>query len=306
MLELEYDYLSCIQNSEKVAWNIADVLPEDARLDYSRKFLPEALAGCDELGFLSDAQRLALNQIRGNSYLYLFRFVEEYIIAMVMEHATAEIFGNERILRSLLRFAEEETKHQTLFRRFAELFERGFGSRCGVAGNPEEVAGFIMTKSPMAVLLITLHIELFTQHHYTASVRDNEAESLDPLFTSMLKHHWLEESQHARLDALELDRLASDSTAQARDRAVDEYIDILAAFDGLFVAQVGLDLESLRAKTGRVLSDAEAAEFIDKQHRSYRHVFLELGFTNPTLTRHLKVFSPGGAKKVAALNEVYA
>ena len=300
MLNLEYTYQSCIQNSEKVSWRISDVLPETATLDYTKKFLPEALSGDKLLSFLSPSEKLAVNQIRGNSYLYLFRFVEEYIIAMVIQHIDAEVFGDENILRALLRFAEEETKHQQLFYKFGELFARSFGSPAGVAGNPEEVAGFIMQKSPMAVLVMTLHIELFTQHHYTASIRDNDAEALDPLFKNMLKFHWLEESQHARIDALELDRLADDSTPAMRQKAVDEYIEILHAFDGLLLGQVQLDIESLRAKTGRVLSSDEREKFIKAQHHSYRYVFLVLGLTNPTFSKHLTAFSPESSPKVSA------
>lgn len=300
MLNLEYSYQSCIQNSEKVSWRISDVLPETATLDYTKKFLPESLSGDRALPFLSASERLALNQIRGNSYLYLFRFVEEYIIAMVVQHIDAEVFGDEDILRALLRFAEEETKHQQLFVKFGELFTRSFGVPAGVAGNPEEVAGFIMQKSPMAVLVMTLHIELFTQHHYTASVRDNNNEALDPLFKNMLKYHWLEESQHARIDALELDRIASDSTPAMRQKAVDEYIEILHAFDGLLLGQVQLDIESLRAKTGRVLTSEERETFIKAQHQSYRYVFLVLGLTNPTFAKHLAAFSPESSPKVMA------
>ena len=301
MLNLEYTYQSCIQNSEKVSWKISDVLPETAVLDYSKRFLPDVLTASEGFAFLSPKERLVLNQIRGNSYLYLFRFVEEYIIAMVIQHVDAEVFGNENILRALLRFAEEEVKHQQLFVKFGELFAKSFGVPCNVAGNPEEVAGFIMQKSAMAVLLMTLHIELFTQHHYTASVRDNEAEGLDPLFKSMLKHHWLEESQHAKIDALELDRLASDSTSEMRQTAVNDYLDILQAFDGLLLGQVNLDIESLHAKTGRALNPAEREEFIKVQHRSYRFVFLVLGLTNPTFAKHIAVFSPESAAKVAAM-----
>ena len=300
MLNLEYSYQSCIQNSEKVSWRISDILPESAALDYSKKFLPEALSGDKALSFLSPSEKLALNHIRGNSYLYLFRFVEEYIIAMVIQHVNAEVFGDENILRALLRFAEEETKHQQLFVKFGDLFARSFGVPAGVAGNPEEVAGFIMQKSPMAVLVMTLHIELFTQHHYTASIRDNEAEALEPLFKSMLKFHWLEESQHARIDALELDRLANDSTPAMRQKAVDEYIEILHAFDGLLLVQVQLDIESLRTKTGRVLNREERETFIKAQHHSYRYVFLVLGLTNPTFAKYLAAFSAESSPKLAA------
>lgn len=42
------------------------------RLDFSRPFLPEPLAGTAGLGFLAPAERLVLNQIRGHGYLAMF------------------------------------------------------------------------------------------------------------------------------------------------------------------------------------------------------------------------------------------
>ena len=37
-----------------------------------------------------------------------------------------------------------------------------------------------------------------TQLHYLDSVKDDG--DLDPLFKSLLRHHWMEEAQHAKLD----------------------------------------------------------------------------------------------------------
>ena len=53
----------------------------------------------------------------GNGYCHIFAFVEEFIIPTIMEEAMKDAYGDEVKLRSLLRFAEEELKHQQLFRR---------------------------------------------------------------------------------------------------------------------------------------------------------------------------------------------
>lgn len=45
-----------------------------------------------------------------------------------------------------------------------------------------------------------LHLEWMIQLHYVDSVRADEA--LDPQFCSLLRHHWMEEAQHAKLDTL--------------------------------------------------------------------------------------------------------
>src|SRR5207244_3840972 len=118
------------------------------------------------LGFLSAAQQRTLNQITGNAYINLFAFVEEYIIAMALQHAHAEVFGDHTAIRALSRFADEEAKHQALFLRFVAAFNRDFPHKCEVLGAAAQVAAVIMSKSPMAVVLVTLHLELITQQHY--------------------------------------------------------------------------------------------------------------------------------------------
>src|SRR5579871_667545 len=202
---LNADYSKVVDISERVAWRLADVTPEGATLDFSRPFMPNAMFMANDLPFLDAKQKLKLNQIFGSSYAYLFYFVEAYIIDMAMRHAQAELYGNDDNLRAMLRFADEEVKHQKMFLRFREMFEHGFGSRCDVVANPQAVAGVILSKSPMAVTLVTLHLELITQAHYVDCMRDSA--DLEPLFKNLFKHHWIEESQHAKLDALELLKL---------------------------------------------------------------------------------------------------
>src|SRR5262249_11881349 len=126
MLGLNYDYAACVRSSERVAWRLDDVIPAGTRLDFSRPFLPQSLAG-REIGFLAPHDVRALNQITGNAYVNLFAFVEEYILATVVSHAQAEIDGDVDAVRALTRFADEEAKHQQMFRRFIAAFARDFG-----------------------------------------------------------------------------------------------------------------------------------------------------------------------------------
>lgn len=294
-MELNFDYASCIKNSEKVAWKIEDVLGDDARLDYGRPFLPPALSGDSRVPGLTPADRLALNQISGYAYINLFAFVEEYIIAAALEQARGELHGDHTALRALLRFGEEEVKHQELFRRTLALFQHGFGSECEVLDNAEAVAGVIMSKDPLAVMLVTLHLELMTQAHYTESVRDDA--KLDPLFASILKHHWLEEAQHARIDALEVAKLANASTPERIAHAFDDYLELIGAFDGLLAAQAKMDVGNLARATGRDLADPTAVE--TAQHAAYRNTFLVSGMRNRQFIEYATKLSPAGAQKIA-------
>jgi hypothetical protein len=296
MLSLNYDYESCIRSSEKVSWRIDDVMPPDTRLDFKKPFLPAALVGRDALPFLSAGETLKLNQINGNAYLNLFAFVEEYIIATAVQHAQAEMFGDHHAIRALLRFAEEEVKHQALFLRYLDAFKRDFGHECEVLGAAAEVASVILSKSPIAVMMVTLHLEIMTQAHYVECVKD--ASDVDPFFARLLRFHWLEESQHARIDALELDKMLSMAAPPQVEQAFRDYLDLIDAFDGLLKSQSEMDARSLGTAIGRTFSAEETAAIVASQHKAYRMTFLVYGMRNPTFIEDLQQISPEGAARV--------
>jgi len=146
----DYSYQECLDNSKRVSWAEEDVFAGKA-FDFSKRFLPNKLSGVDDIKCLNEDEKRQLNQIMGNAYCHIFAFVEEFIIPMVMREASKNTFGDEIRLRSLLRFTEEELKHQELFRRSVALFEQGFGSECGLIPGREEVARIVLGKSPLAV-----------------------------------------------------------------------------------------------------------------------------------------------------------
>ncbi len=300
MITTNFDYESCVRASEKISWKLDEVFPPEMKLDYGLRFLPDAITGEEGLGFLSPAEKLKLNQITGNSYLYLFYFVEEYIIASVVQHAHGEMFGDPAALRALFRFADEEVKHQQLFIRFRGAFERGFGVPCDVIDNPQAVAEVILAKSPMAVALVTLHLELVTQQHYVEGFREGESRGLDPFFASLLKNHWLEESQHAKIDALELQKLANGAAEAEIDAAVDDYLGILGAFGGLLAQQGALDVKSLTRATGRTFDEAQTHAIAAAQAAAYTRALVTLGIENASFQRYLGQFSEAGAARVNA------
>lgn len=75
------EYAKIVERSERVAWRIDDVMDASERLDFKKPFLPDSMVGARAIAGLSDRERLVLNQIRGYSYVHLFAFVEEYIVA---------------------------------------------------------------------------------------------------------------------------------------------------------------------------------------------------------------------------------
>jgi hypothetical protein len=201
-------------------------------------------------------------------------------------------------LWSLLRFAEEELKHQEMMRRACEQFEAGFGTPCGLVPGREAVAEKVLSTSPLAALLLTSLIEWFVQLHYVEHVRSDEA--LDPLFRDLLKFHWIDESRHAKLDSLLIDEIARTVPAAEREAAVDELLALGSAVDGLLSLQIELDLASLVAATGRQFTDAETEEIVTAQQRSYRWVFLVSGLTHPRFTAIIDALTTDGRAKIDA------
>src|SRR5215471_239974 len=187
-----------------------------------------------------------------------------------------------------------------------EEFEKGFGTPCAAIGPAKDIAAAILKHSRLGVFLTTLHIEWFTQRHYIESVRDNAAEGLDPLFCSLLKHHWLEESQHAKLDTLVVDKLADSVGPEQIEAAVDDYMDIGKMLDGGLAAQIQLDLESLQKAIGRTLSSDEKAEIVAAQTRAYRWTFLLSGMTHPNFDKSLRELTTRGHARVAQLAKAIA
>jgi hypothetical protein len=305
MLSHTYDYRTTLETSQRVNWKLEDVI-EGRSLDFSKPFLPDSLAGVNGIRCLTSAEKLKLNQIRGFTYLYLFGLVEEYILPAVIEHAEGSAHGDDYEMRALLRFAEEEAKHIQLFKWFVKEFEKGFGTPCGAIGPAKEIAAAILNHSRLGVFLATLHIEWFTQKHYVESVKDNSAERLDPLFCSLLKHHWLEESQHAKLDTLIVDKIASALEPAKVEEGIDDYMDIGKILDGGLAAQVQLDLESLQKAIGRTLSAAEKAEIVEAQTRAYRWTFLSSGMTHPNFDKSLRELSARGHERVGELARAIA
>ncbi|HKQ75472.1 MAG TPA: hypothetical protein VJ810_17365 [Blastocatellia bacterium] len=144
--------------------------------------------------------------------------------------------------------------------------------------------------------LTILHIEWMTQRHYLESVQG--AQSLDPQFKSLLRHHWMEEAQHAKLDTLMVEALAEGRGPREIESAVDEYIEIGGFLDGGLRMQTQFDMESFMRASGRKLTDGERDEFMQVQHQANRWTYLGTGMTHPNFLATLENLRPEMRKRV--------
>jgi hypothetical protein len=280
-----YSYKATLEAAHKVTWRVEDIIGGDKRLNFNKPFMPEALAGVEPIACLNSTEKLILNQIRGHSYLYLFGVVEKFIVPLVLHHL--QTIGTEDIIatQTFLCFAEEEGKHIHLFQQFEQEFKAGFGTPCGCIGPAKDISEAVLKHHPLGVALATLQIEWMTQHHYLDSIQGDQI--LDPQFCSLLKHHWLEEAQHAKLDTLMLETMVQNLDEAEIQTGIEAYFEIGGFLDSGLMTQVQLDIESLQTAIGRTFTDAEKQEIQTIQEKAYRWTFLGSGMTHPNFLNTL-------------------
>jgi hypothetical protein len=194
-------YARCIENSRRARWEIDRDVIRGRGLDMARKFLPDGLAQMGGFGFLSGAEQRFISQIQGRTYAGMFAMVERTIGAKLAGLSAAHALGDPTAFEALVRFTDEELKHQALFRRLEGMMAAAMPAGYRFAPDPDRVAGTVLSKSGWAVLALTSLFELVSQVHYRQSMAPDAA--LDPLWKDVFLYHWKEESQHAVLDELE-------------------------------------------------------------------------------------------------------
>lgn len=298
-----YTYQSALAASEAIHWRIEDIIGGEKRLNFTMPFMPESLAHTEPLTFLTSEEKRILNQIRGNAYLCIFGLVEEFILPFILDHARPQLRGDDYRVRALLQFAGEEAKHIQLFKRFRQEFEEGFGTQCEVIGPPEAIAAEILKHDPLGVAITTLHIEWMVQRHYVDSIKDDQ--EIDPQFKSLLKHHWVEEVQHAKLDTLMVKALAADRSEAEVLNGVEEYLAIGGFIDGGLRQQVEFDLQSFEKASRRTLTEAEKDEFRRVQLRANRWTYLGTGMTHEKVLSTLGWLNLKARQRVESVSSAY-
>jgi hypothetical protein len=272
-----------------------DVLRADQELDFSRSFLPESLARTTAIGALNPLEQRVLNHISAHQYLGIFGVVEEFILPFLVDHARPHLLGDDWRVRAILNFATEEAKHIQLFKRFNAAFVRGFPVECRMIGPSEAIGAEILRHDPLAVGLVILMIEWMSQQHYLGSIRDDG--DLDPLFKSLLKNHWMEEAQHAKLDTLIVDALAEGRSEEQIDRAIDEFFEIGAFLDDGLKTQAGFNLDALELAIGRKLEGRD--DILAQQHQAARWTYIGSGMVHERFKATLEAISPRAAERIA-------
>ncbi|MFL6729852.1 MAG: diiron oxygenase [Sphingomicrobium sp.] len=298
----DFNYEATLASSLRAQWQLDDVLREDQHLDFSRNFMPESLARTAAVTSLNPFEQRVLNQISAHQYLTIFGVVEEFILPFLLDHARPHLLGDDWRVRAILNFASEEAKHIHLFKRFHGAFVRGFPVECQMIGPSEAIGAEVLRHDPLAVGLVILMIEWMTQQHYLGSIRDDG--DLDPLFKSLMKYHWMEEAQHAKLDTLIVDALAEGRSEEQIDQAIDEFFEIGGFLDEGLRQQAHFNLDALEKVIGRKLEDRPA--IVEQQHQAARWTYIGSGMVHDRFKATLETLSPRAAERIAEAAPLFA
>jgi hypothetical protein len=297
-------YARCVEVSKRVRWDIDRDVIRGRSLDFTKKFLPDGLSKIGRLDFLNADERRLVSQIQGRTYANMFGLVERFIGAKILEVSRDHWLGDQTALEALVRFTDEELKHQELFRRVERMTSEGMPDGYSFRPQPNDVANAVLGASTWAVLGLTCHIELFTQAHYRESIEPDM--ELSALWKDVFLFHWKEESQHAILDELEWLREDAKLSAGERDKGVDDLIALVGAVDGLLQLQATADAEYFVGVCGRALTAGEAAAVRATFLAAYRWQYIVSGVQDERFRKILggMINARQGARIEAALQPI--
>lgn len=298
----DFTYPHALAASLRGQWDLDDVLREDQNLDFTLSFMPECLARTATLSTLNEREQLLLNQISAYQYLAIFAVVEEFILPFLLDHARPHLQDDDWRVRAILNFAAEEAKHIHLFKRFGAAFVRGFPVTPALIGPSEAIGAEVLRHDPLSVGLVILMIEWMTQAHYLGSIKDDG--HLDPLFKSLMRNHWIEEAQHAKIDTLIVDALAEGRSEEEIDKAIDGLFAIATFLDVGLGQQAAFNIEALEQLTGRPIPDRDA--LIAQQHQAARWTYIGSGMVHERFIATLEHLSPAAARRIAAAAPAFA
>lgn len=278
-------YARCIEASKRVRWTIDDVI-RGRTFDRTQSFLPDDFAKTAEFPTLSPVETRFISQIQGRTYANMFGLLERFVNAKVLELSQDHWFGDQTKLEALVRFSDEEIKHQQLFRRIETMIAAVMPDGYDFTPQPNPVAKLVLSKSTWSVLGLTLMVELVTQAHYRKSIARHE--NLSPLYKDVFHFHWMEESQHATLDELEWRRVDATLSPRERDASVDDLIDLAAAIDGILQNQAAADARYFKRTNGRPIDTEEHAAITAGMLSAYRWQYIFSGAEN---ARFIKVMA---------------
>jgi hypothetical protein len=298
-------YARCVAASRGALWDLEEDVIRGRGFTADQKYLPDGLSLIGDFTTLSEDERRFVSQIQGRTYANVFGLVERFINAKMLEISHEHWFGDQSKLEALVRFSSEELKHQALFRRVETMMSEALPAGYRFVVQPDDVARAVLGKCTWAVLALTHDIELFTHLHYRQSIDSDR--QLSGLFKDVFLYHWKDEARHVILGELEWRHHDATLSAEARDAAVDDFIALVGAVDGILRAQAAADADYFTATCGRTVGEGERRAIESQLLKAYRWQYIHSGAAHPHFRKVLAelITEAQGARIAAALETLH-
>ena len=292
-------YAKCIEVSKRVRFDIDRDVIRGREFDFGRKFLPDGLSMVGRLPFLKPGEQRLFSQVQGRTYANMFGLVERFIGPKISEVSRDHWLGDQVAFEALVRFTDEELKHQEMFRRIDAMMASKMPAGYRFEPQPNDVAGAVLGASTWAVLALVSNIELFVLAHYRAAI-EHDGE-LSELWKDVFMHHAREESQHAILYELEWKREDAKLTPAQRDNSVGDLIMLVGAVDGILQAQARSDAGYFLASCGRIMMASEADQVRAAFLAAYRYQYIVSGVQDKRFQQILGgLITPAQGERIGA------
>jgi hypothetical protein len=268
-------YAKAIEVSKRVRFEIERDVIRGRKLDFGKKFLPDGLSRIGRLTFLGAEEARLVSQIQGRTYANMFGLVERFIGPKILEVSRDHWLGDQTAFEALVRFTDEELKHQEMFRVIDSLCAEGMPAGYSFLPQANDVAAAVLGKPTWSVLALICHIELFVLAHYRKAIEKDD--QLSELWKDVFTFHAREESQHAIMDEIEWRRADAALGLEQRDQAVDELIALVAAVDGILRLQARADTDYFLRAAGRNFDRAQAEAIGSTFLDAYRWQYITSG-----------------------------
>ena len=292
-------YAHAIEVSKRVRFEIDRDVIRGRKLDFGKKFLPDGLSKIERLDFLGTEDKRLFSHVQGRTYANMFGLVERFIGPKILEVSRDHWLGDQTAFEALVRFTDEELKHQEMFRRIDALCAEGMPAGYNFLPQPNDVAGAVLGAPTWSVLALICHIELFVLAHYRQSIEKDE--HLSELWRDVFAFHAREEAQHAIMDEIEWKRADAGLTAAQRDQAVDGLIALVGAVDGILQQQAKADTDYFLRAAGRSFDRMQVETIGETFLHAYRWQYIASGVQDERFQKIL-----GGLVEAAQLTRIGA
>jgi len=263
------------QATPDLPWEVERDVIRGRTFDRSGKFMPDGLTQVSRLDFLQPHERTLVSQIQGRTYANTFRLFERSIGANMLELSRSHLLGDQEALDSLVRCTQDELKHQALFSRIDQMMAGAMPQGYRFAARPNDFAWMVLGRSRWSVLALTHMLELVTQSHYEESIGPEP--TLAQLYKDVLEFHWRDEERHAAVTEREWRAEDARLSAKERDRAVDEFLEVLRAINMMLQRQATADAQYFLRMIKRSLSPLDAGRVEAVFIHAYRWQFVLSG-----------------------------